>query len=237
MDRQLRQFRQSIGTSLKNYISSLQLELNDARRNENLLTGKIASAPDQEKQGISIQRQQALKEALYTYLLNKREEVALQQAINEANVRLVEGPLGNKKVSPRGSIIMLVSLLIGLAIPVSILYLRETTRTTIRGKKDLENVIVPYLGEIPLVYKSINKWYGTQREVVKNQIVVKAGTRNIINEAFRVLRTNMEFMTTPDTNVMAITSFNPGSGKSFYRRKKYSLCSNSFIPWSLYINL
>ena len=74
---------------------------------------------------------------------------------------------------------------------------------------------MPYLGVIPLVYKSINKWYGTQREVVKNQIVVKAGTRNIINEAFRVLRTNMEFMTTPDTNVMAITSFNPGSGKSF----------------------
>ena len=215
-DMKLVSMRENMVSSIDNFFITIDATIKSMEKVEQRANAHIASNPNQAKYLQSVGRQQKVKETLYIYLLQKREENELSQAFTAYNNRVVTAPHGSKiPVSPKRHMVLLVGLLIGLAIPVSILYLRETTRTTIRGKKDLENVIVPYLGEIPLVYKSINKWYGTQREVVKNQIVVKAGTRNIINEAFRVLRTNMEFMTTPDTKVMAITSFNPGSGKSF----------------------
>ena len=88
--------------------------------------------------------------------------------------------------------------------------------TRVRGRKDLESVTVPFIGEIPLFTRKKKRIFGKKPQEVK-AVVVKEGSRDIINEAFRVLRTNLEFMTGKDktSNVIIVTSFNPGSGKSF----------------------
>ena len=88
--------------------------------------------------------------------------------------------------------------------------------TRVRGRKDLESVTVPFIGEIPLFTRKKKGIFRKKPQEVR-AIVVKEGSRDIINEAFRVLRTNLEFMTGKDkaSNVIIVTSFNPGSGKSF----------------------
>lgn len=208
MDKQLAQARQAITASLRSYVKSLELRLRDAQANESQLSGRIAGAPDQEKQGLDIQRQQSLKEALYTYLLNKREEVALQQAINEANVRLVEGPIGNTRVSPRTNIILIMSLFIGLLIPSFIIWLRRAMDVTIHGRKDVESATsAPILGEVPHL-KSENGNKALITEVQSDQPVV---------EAFRILRFSLGYMR-HSTQVLMTTSTTPGQGKSFIAR-------------------
>ena len=207
MDRQLTQTRQAIASSLQNHINALKLQLRDARLNENLLTGQIAGAPDMEKQGIDIQRQQALKEALYTYLLNKREEVALQQAINEANVRLVEGPIGNRQVSPRSMVIMLLALGIGFAIPALIIWLMMTLDVTVHSRKDIENATtIPLLGEIPHMKNATGK-------TLINELPNDAP----LVEAFRIMRFSLNYIRHA-TQVIMTTSTTPGQGKSFISR-------------------
>lgn len=206
MDRQLAQMRQAIASSLRSYVKSLELRLQDAKANESTLSSRIAGAPDQEKQGLDIQRQQSLKEALYTYLLNKREEVALQQAINEANVRLVEGPIGNKQVSPRSMVIMFISLIIGLLIPTIVLWVRYVLDVTVHGRKDIEDATtIPILGEVPhmKVSGNANKANITQLE-----------SNNPVVEAFRILRFSLNYMR-HNTQVIMTSSTTPGQGKSF----------------------
>lgn len=205
LDRQLAQMRNSIRSSIQSYTSSLELRLRDARSNEQSLSGRINSVPDAEKQGLDIQRQQSLKEALYTYLLNKREEVALQQAINEANVRLVEPPIGdNVKVSPRVKVILLVSLLIGLLIPATVLYIRHKLDVTVNGRKDIENATsIPLLGEVPRA----------RRDGGQTNIALLPSDDPLL-ESFRILRFNLGYMR-HNKQVMVVTSTSPGQGKTF----------------------
>ena len=110
----------------------------------------------------------------------------------------------------------MVAFALGLLIPVVIIFMRENMNTRVRGRKDLESVTVPFIGEIPLFTRKKKGIFGKKPQEVKT-VVVKEGSRDIINEAFRVLRTNLEFMTGKDktSNVIIVTSFNPGSGKSF----------------------
>ena len=206
MDRQLAQMRQAIASSLRSYVKSLELRLQDAKANESQLSSRIAGAPDQEKQGLDIQRQQSLKEALYTYLLNKREEVALQQAINEANVRLVEGPIGNKQVSPRSLVILLVSLIIGILIPTVVLWIRYVLDVTVHGRKDVEDATtIPVLGEVPHMKLAANN---------NKALITQLDSDNPIVEAFRILRFSLGYMR-HSTQVIMTSSTTPGQGKSF----------------------
>ncbi len=208
LDRQLSQMRQAIASSLRSYVNSLELRLRDAKANEAQLTGRIAGAPDQEKQGLDIQRQQSLKEALYTYLLNKREEVALQQAINEANVRLVEGPVGGKQVSPRSLIIIGISFLIGLLIPALIIWLRRSLDVSVHSRRDVELATsIPVLGEIPNLDKKDSD----------RTLITDFDSDAAIVEAFRILRFSLGYMRHA-TQVMMTTSTTPGQGKSFVAR-------------------
>ena len=209
LDRQLAQMRQAIASSLKSYVNSVELRLRDAQANESQLSGRISGAPDQEKQGLDIQRQQSLKEALYTYLLNKREEVALQQAINEANVRLVEGPIGgDHPVSPKSSMIMLISLVIGLVIPASILWIKNMLDVTVHGRKDIEDATtIPVLGEVP----TIKDFSGD------SALISSLATDSPMVEAFRILRFGLGYMRHVP-KVLMTTSTTPGQGKSFVTR-------------------
>lgn len=209
LDRQLAQMRQTIASSLKSYVNSIELRLRDAQANESALTGQVSGAPDQEKKGLDIQRQQSLKEALYTYLLNKREEVALQQAINEANVRLVEGPIGGEApIKPKSAMIMLVALIIGLAIPTAILWIKRMLDVTVHGRKDIEKATtIPVLGEVP-IDKDFNG---------DNTLISSLASDSPMVEAFRILRFALGYMR-QNPKVLVSTSTTPGQGKSFVTR-------------------
>lgn len=209
LDRQLAQMRQTIASSLKSYVNSIELRLRDAQANESALTGQVSGAPDQEKKGLDIQRKQSLKEALYTYLLNKREEVALQQAINEANVRLVEGPIGGEApIKPKSAMIMLVALIIGLAIPTAILWIKRMLDVTVHGRKDIEEATtIPVLGEVP-IDKDFNG---------DNTLISSLASDSPMVEAFRILRFALGYMR-QNPKVLVSTSTTPGQGKSFVTR-------------------
>ena len=225
LDNTLAGVRQAIITSLDNQELALKNQIGSLQRTEQQATARIAANPTQAKYLLSVERQQSVKEALYLFLLQKREENELSQAFTAYNTRVIDPPTGSMHpTAPRRSIICLLALMLGLFIPLAIIYLMEVLNTRVRGKKDLKDVVLPFAGEIPLTEEGMkqNKKYlralKMQKSGVsqKREILVKSGSRDTINEAFRVLRTNVEFMTkNKDANVMAVTSFNPGSGKSF----------------------
>ena len=212
LDVQLQTMRQAINGSLNNAINQIKIQINGIQNKANMNNAQIASSPVQAKQLLSVERQQKVKEALYIYLLQKREENQLSQAFTAYNTRIVCPPMGSKRpTSPVRRNIWLVALLLGLAIPAGIVYLVLSMDTKIRGKKDIEHLTIPFIGEVPL--------YGNKkkRAETEGRILVRAKKRNIINEAFRVVRTNVEFMANSYDNakVFMVTSINPGSGKTF----------------------
>lgn len=221
-DQSLSAMRNAIVTSIDNFITTINTQLESVEKTEKKTTAQIAANPNQARYLLSVGRQQKVKEALYLFLLQKREENELSQAFTAYNTRVITPPTGTFiPISPKRNMVVLVAFMLGLAIPGGIIFLRESMNTKVRGKKDLENLNMPFLGEIPLdvregkkkIIKRMKKGRG---ESVK-KIVVKEGSRDIMNEAFRVLRTNLEFMTGGDdkSKVFVVTSFNPGSGKSF----------------------
>ena len=212
LDLQLATLRTAVSGSLNNTINQVRIQINGMQAKANQNTAQIASSPIQAKQLLSVERQQKVKEALYIYLLQKREENQLSQAFTAYNTRIVTPPMGSRlPTAPVRRNIWLVALLLGLAIPAAIVYIVESLDTKIRGKKDIENVSIPFIGEIPL--------YGDKKKRLEaeGKILVQAKKRNMINEAFRVVRTNVEFMSNSYDNakVFMVTSINPGSGKTF----------------------
>ena len=224
LDNTLNSLRQAIISSVDNQELALSNQINSLSRTERQATARIAANPTQAKYLLSVERQQSVKEALYLYLLQKREENELSQAFTAYNTRIIDPPTGSMRpTAPRKSMIYLLALLLGLFLPLAAIYLMEVLNTKVRGKKDVKDVVLPFAGEIPLTEEGMkgNKKYlralRMQKKIdQKREILVKSGSRDTINEAFRVLRTNVEFMMkNKDANVVAFTSFNPGSGKSF----------------------
>lgn len=217
MDQQLVAMRNAIIATVDTQIAALNTQLNSVQGTIASTRSKIATSPTQAKYLLTVERQQKVKESLYLFLLQKREENELSQAFTAYNTRIVRkpGPAGVPP-TPAKTFILLVAALAGLALPFAITFIKETSNTKVRGRKDIEHLPLPFLGEIPI--DNDIKPQGTRkdgREV--NALVVKEGNQNIINEAFRVLRTNVEFMRNPGkgADIFAVTSFNPGSGKSF----------------------
>lgn len=235
LDEKLKAMRQAILTSIDNQLATLNTQLANFQGTERLINARLAASPKQANYLLSVERQQKVKESLYLFLLQKREENELSQAFTAYNTRVIEHPNGSSTpTKPRKSMILLAAFIVGIAIPIAIIVLQEYLNTTVRGRKDLEKLTMPFIGEIPLSIsaeeekkKIKEKRKMLRRSKRKGQepeqqqgfggvIVVKHGNRNAINEAFRVLRTNIEFMTKGnESNVIMLTSFNPGSGKSF----------------------
>lgn len=218
LDRQLDQIQQAMLESVDNSIVALNTQIKNLRNTQASTTSKIASNPSQAKYLLSVERQQKVKESLYLFLLQKREENELSQAFTAYNTRIVNKPASFGPTAPDKTNILLISFLVGLAIPFAVIFLKEANNTKLRGRKDVENLAVPFLGEIPNYLSSADRKKGAKTGGNANTVIVKEGKRNIINEAFRVLRTNVEFMcnTAKDGHkTIAVTSFNPGSGKSF----------------------
>lgn len=229
MDANLNEIRSSMIASIDNQIVSLNAQIRGLQNMGKEATSKIASNPTQAKYLLSVERQQKVKESLYLYLLQKREENELSQAFTAYNTRIIEAPGGKTNpVKPRKLLILAAAFVMGLVIPFGIIYVKDMFNTVVRGRKDLEKLTIPYLGELPQADGNAVKVNFFKKLLGRNDftdghsrkestlVAVKDGSRNVINEAFRVVRTNLEFMLGKDSHsIIAITSANPGSGKTF----------------------
>ena len=222
MDNDLEEMRRAIVTSIDNEVKTLSTQIRGMQNLQGKSTARLSSNPKQAEHLLSVERQQKVKEALYLFLLQKREENELSQAFTAYNTRVITSPTGDlKPTSPKRNSIILAAILMGMLVPIIIIYIRENLNTKVRGRKDIENLTVPFIGEIPLYEKRKKKGFlqfkKDKADTEKREILVKPGSRNIINEAFRVVRTNMEFIagSNDDNKVIMLTSVNPGSGKTF----------------------
>lgn len=210
LDRQLSSLRAAILSALVAHTKSLRLEQAAAQREESSLSTQASGLPSKERAMAEIARQQGLKENLYTYLLNKREEVALQLAIEEANVRVVEAPLvGERPIAPRRNLLLGVALLVGLLLPALFFWVREQLDTTISTRAEVEQALdIPILGELP------HMQHTTDATLV---YAPDSDPNSPAAEAFRLLRYGLHFMNR-DARVLLITSSTPSQGKSFVSR-------------------
>ena len=216
LDQSLQNMRRAIISSIDNHITTLNTQLRALQQSERQTTARIAANPSQGKYLLSVERQQKVKEALYLFLLQKREENELSQAFTAYNTRVIMPPTGSMvPTAPNKKKFLLIAFALGLFIPIGVIFAREQLNTKVRGRKDLESLSLPFAGEIPLAG---GKKKGDKEETAKT-VLIQQGSRDIINEAFRVLRTNLEFMLdaghTGKADVILFTSFNPGSGKTF----------------------
>ena len=228
IDARINEQRQAIVATIDNLVMTLRAQLRDVQAQDGLLNSKMAQAPTQTSYLTSIGREQKVKESLYIFLLQKREENELSMAFTAYNNRVITPPMGsNKPVSPKRRNTLMIAFAIGLAIPLAVIYASMVLNTRVRGRKDLEKLSIPYVGEIPYdeiktksIWRRILKKLGirsSQIDVARKDVVVKAQSTNNINEAFRVLRANFEFCTKKYGRgvVTMEISANPASGKTF----------------------
>ena len=182
LNNQINALKSNLEQSLTNLKSSTEITLNSLERTDSRINAQIYSAPTKERKFRDITRQQGIKESLYLYLLEKREETAITLGMSSPNAKIIDPAYSSKiPVSPKKSLIYLASMLIGLVIPFLIIFSKDLLDNKIHSKKDLTNYLdVPFIGEIP---KSYTK-----------DILVKKVDYSPKAEAFRILRTNIDFM-------------------------------------------
>ncbi|MGZ9735376.1 GumC family protein [Flavobacterium sp. GNP002] len=207
MDQQILSLKNTVVSSLKRMQSSLTIQKRDFNRNEGILNTKIGKIPVQERQFRVIARQQKVKEELYLYLLQKREETAISLSATEPNARVVDPAKTNKSpIFPKKNTTYLVSLLMGLLLPFVVIYTNDLLDTKIKSRLDLdEKTNIPFIGDVPTSE--------TPSEIIKSE------SRNSSAEALRIIRTNLEFMLSkvPDgvAKTIFLTSTFPKEGKTF----------------------
>lgn len=201
----------AIIAAMDGYTNSLRLQLKRAMQIEQATTGNISSVPEKERMALDIVRQQGIKEVLYTFLLNKREETALQLAITEANIRVVERPYGSDiPIAPRKAVISLFALLLGIIFPFFYFRIRAMLNMGVRGRRDIEAYTsIPILGEIPHYNPSPEEG---------SSVIVSEQSNEPITEAFRMLRFSLDFVGQGKSRVIMFTSTTPSEGKTFVSR-------------------
>lgn len=229
MTNNLAQMRQQIVRSVDNVIATTKYRAKTTGDKGRTFTGKMSGVPEQEKQILSIERQQKVKENLYLYLLQKREENELSQMVNINNTRMLRASRPVGKIAPDLSKQLMTGAGVGLLVPLAIIFLLNYLDNKVNTRNDLNNISVPFLGEIPesgkrrrrniftRLIERLQKKNSRDDDEANLEIVVKDKSRSQINEAFRMIRTNLDFMTgnTDKSQVIMITSFNPGSGKTY----------------------
>lgn len=226
-DVKIKGLRESIVRGINAQVSSLEVSMKNLRGAKGDVVNQLATGPSQAKYLISVEREQKVKQELYLYLLQKSEENDLNQKFTADNTRIITPPMGSLlPVAPKKKLIVAVAFLIGLLVPGVWIYILSVTDTKVRSKKDIEGISAPFAGEIPMVgrdskFKKILKKVIPQKKSdgdLENVIeAVKDGSRDIVSESFRIVRSNLEFMVDRKAacNVIMFTSNNPGSGKSF----------------------
>ena len=214
--------RSSILRSIDNLISTLKLQLSKIESQEKQIMNRISSSSGQELQLLSLERQQQIIQNLYIFLLQKREENELAALINVGNTRLIMSPNGSPlPVSPNVMMIIFAMLVLGCGVPFGIIFLKKMLDTSIKSKADLGRLSIPFLAEIPRFVKKEDRYKKFKKHNDDDKslchIVVEQGSRDMMNEAFRVLRTNIDLMLgkKDGSKVIMMTSFNPNAGKTF----------------------
>lgn len=204
LDTSLQATRKNIQTSVASVLKGLEITRNDLNREAAQFANRISNAPQQERELLSISRQQEIKASLYLMLLQKREENAITLAATANNGRMVEEPLAGDIVGPNGKMFYLIALILGLGIPVAVIYLRNLLRFKVESRADVEKLTdVPVIGDIPMT------------ETQGHPIVVQENRNGLMEEVFRSVRTNIQYMLGEGQKVILFTSTTSGEGKSF----------------------
>lgn len=204
LDASIEATRKNVQASVNSVLKGLEITRNDLENQARKFEGKISNAPTQEKELLSITRQQEIKASLYLMLLQKREENAITLAATANNGRMVEEPLPGGPVSPNSKTYYLLALVLGIGVPVAVIFLRNLLRFKIEGRADVEKITdVPVVGDVPMVDTKVNP------------IVVHENQNELMEEVFRSVRTNIQYMLQEGQKVILFTSTSSGEGKSF----------------------
>ena len=216
---ELDDIRRNILSTIANYIKSLDIQLQAQQGYSGEAGSKISSNPNQAKHLVSVEREQKVKENLYLYLLQKKEENEISMTYTAVNTQMIDMPHGSDNpTSPNKRLILFVAAFFGLLLPVVVLFTCESLNSTVRDRQDIEhNTNIPLICDIPLYEPYRQHGLLANRFKKWPKLVVEAGKQDIVNEAFRLFRTNLEFMTPHrgENNVYIITSVYTGSGKTF----------------------
>ena len=208
----------TLTNALDNLTASIKTALQQARRSADITrqgiesqyaaySSRISSTPEQERILTQIGRQQEVKSGLYLMLLQKREENSISLAATADKGRVIERPALAGKVSPKSSLILTAAILLGFLIPLFLIYLFQVLRYKIEGHEDVVRLTkLPIVAEVAVASESVKSSAG---------IVVQENKNNQIDEIFRSMRTNIQFMMTSDQKVILFTSSTSGEGKTF----------------------
>ena len=208
LDTSIRAMKANVQATLEGTLQGLMITKESLDREASRYSRRISNAPGQERAYVSIARQQEIKAGLYLMLLQKREENAIALAATANNAKIIDEAIADDiPVSPKRSMIYLIALMLGVGIPVGIIYLIELTKFKIEGRADVEKLTsVPVVGDIPLTDEKNDK---------NDSIAVFENKNNLMSETFRNIRTNLQFMLDNDQKVILVTSTVSGEGKSF----------------------
>ena len=208
LDTSIRAMKANVQATLEGTLQGLMITKESLDREASRYSRRISNAPGQERAYVSIARQQEIKAGLYLMLLQKREENAIALAATANNAKIIDEAIADDTpVSPKGKMIYLIALVLGIGIPVGIIYLIELTKFKIEGRADVEKLTsVPVVGDIPLTDEKNDK---------NGSIAVFENKNNLMSETFRNIRTNLQFMLDNDQKVILVTSTVSGEGKSF----------------------
>ena len=205
LDTSIRAMRTNVQATLDATLKGLQITKEDLAREASRYSRRINDAPTQERQFVSIARQQEIKSGLYLMLLQKREENAITLAATANNAKIIDEALADDNpISPKKMLVYLAALVLGVGLPVGVIYLIGLTKFKIEGRADVEKLTsLPVVGDIPLA------------DDKTGSIAVFENQNNLMSETFRNVRTNLQFMLENGKNVILVTSTISGEGKSF----------------------
>jgi len=211
LDQQLNTLRNTLFESLDNSSKTIGFQIRSLENQATKISSKIYAVPGQVRKSRDIEREQGVKESLYLYLLEKREEATISLMSTPPNVKIIDrAHASNTPVSPKEPVMYLSSLLVGLLIPFIIIYVKNLFDTKIHNREDLEGVInnIAIIGEVP-------------RLSGNEKVLITRNDRSILSESFRIIRTNLEYIRRSNAvekynNVLCVTSTINGEGKSFF---------------------
>ena len=215
---QLDDLQASIKRAMSQARAGLNIQRNSIASQQGKYQGQISNTPEQERILTQIGRQQEVKSGLYLMLLQKREENSISLAATADKGKLIDNPVFAGKVTPKDSIILMIAFGLGLAIPALILFLLAFFRYKIEGHDDVAKLTkLPIIADVAIA---------SDRAKTKADIVVHENKNNLMEEIFRSLRTNLQFLMKEHDKVILMTSTTSGEGKTF-------IASNVAISFAL----